>query len=84
MKEPKFIPSKKPDFKYIERNKRMMLNPPKKVRAIIYGLNVLGSPIMAYLLARGIIGTLEVSLWAAEMSAAFALAGLNVTSKEDK
>jgi hypothetical protein len=34
---------------------------------------------MAYLLAKNIIGTLEVGLWAAEMTAVFALAGLNVT-----
>lgn len=60
----------------------MTLNLPPKVRAAIYAANVMGSPIMAYLLARGVIGTLEVGLWAAEMSAVFLLAGLNV--KETK
>lgn len=39
---------------------------------------------MAYLLSRGIIGTLEVGLWAAEMTAVFSLAGLNVTTDEEK
>lgn len=56
----------------------MTLNVPPKIRAALYALNVIGSPIMAYLLARGVIGTLEVTLWAAEMTAVFALAGLNV------
>lgn len=50
---------------------------PARVRFYIYIANLLGSPVMAYLLARGVIGTLEVGLWAAEMTAAFALAGLN-------
>lgn len=57
----------------------MQLNIPYKVRAGIYITNVLGSPVVAYLLERGIIGTTEMQLWAAEVAAAFLLAGLNVT-----
>ena len=60
----------------------MNLNLSPRIRAAIYSANVLGSPVMAYLLARNIIGTLEVGLWAAEMSAVFLLAGLNVSKKE--
>lgn len=61
----------------------MTLNIPYKVRAVLYIVNAVGSPVMAYLLAKGFIGTLEVGLWAAEMTAVFALAGLNVV-KTDK
>lgn len=57
----------------------MTINVPYAIRAALYVINVIGSPLMAYLLSRGTIGTLEVTLWAAEMSAVFALAGLNVT-----
>ncbi len=55
----------------------MKLNLPPKVRAGIYALNVLGTPVMAYLLVIGVIGKNEVALWAAEMTAAYALAALN-------
>lgn len=55
-----------------------------KIRATLYVLNSVGSPVMAYLLARGIIGTLEVGLWAAEMAAVFALAGLNVVKTDNE
>lgn len=57
----------------------MTINLSYKIRAALYVLNAIGSPVMAYLLARGVIGELEVGLWAAEMTAVFALAGLNVT-----
>lgn len=57
----------------------MTLNLPYKVRAILYVLNAIGAPLAAYLLARGTIGELEMTLWAGEMAAVFALAGLNVT-----
>lgn len=58
----------------------MKINLPRKVRASIYALNALGTPIVAYLLAQGTIGPNEVTLWAAESTAAFALAGLNTVS----
>jgi hypothetical protein len=57
----------------------MTLNLSYKVRATLYALNVIGSPVMAYLLARAVIGSLEVTLWATEMTAVFLLAGLNVS-----
>lgn len=62
----------------------MTLNIPYKIRAGLYAANTLGSPLMAYLLARDIIGVLEVGLWAAEMTAVFALAGLNTTPTEEE
>lgn len=60
----------------------MTINLPYKVRATIYIANVLGSPVVAYLFDKGIIDTGLVSLWAAEVAAAFLLAGLNVTKTD--
>lgn len=56
----------------------MKLRLPYWARILIYAVNVLGQPVMVYLLAKGHIGTLEMALWGAESSAAFMLAGLNV------
>lgn len=56
----------------------MTLNIPYKGRAALYIITAIGTPIVAYLFAKGFIGTLEVSLWAAEVTAVSALAGLNV------
>lgn len=57
----------------------MTLNFPYKVRAAIYIFTGVASPIVVYLLAKDIIGELEMALWAAEVSFASLLAGLNVT-----
>jgi hypothetical protein len=51
---------------------------PGWLRFLIYAVNVLGSPVVAYLLAKGVIGATEVALWSGEVAAAFLLAGLNV------
>lgn len=56
----------------------MNLNIPPKVRAGLYLFTALGSPIAAYLLAKGVIGELEMALWAAEVTAVSALAAFNV------
>jgi len=56
---------------------------PYKVRLGLYIVNAIGSPVMAYLLAKNVIGNLEVSLWAAEMTAVFALAGMNVSPDDE-
>lgn len=53
-------------------------NVAKKLRITIYVLNVLGTPFVAYALAKSWIGELEVQLWAAEVTAMAAMAGLNV------
>lgn len=59
----------------------MVLNPPSKVRAIIYVVTALGTPAVAYALARHWIGPLEVTLWSAEVAVVNTLAALNVSSK---
>lgn len=59
----------------------MKLNVPPRVRAGLYVLTALGTPLMAYLFARSFIGELEVALWAAEVTAVNALAALNVSDK---
>lgn len=59
----------------------MTLNPPPKVRAVLYALTAIGTPLVAYLAAKGIIGDLEVSLWSAEVTVVSALAALNITVK---
>lgn len=57
----------------------MNLNPPSKVRAALYIFTAIATPIVAYLLAKGFIGTLEVTLWSAEVTVVSAMAGFNVT-----
>lgn len=59
----------------------MDINFPPKVRAGLYIVTALGTPVAAYLLARGVIGTLEMTLWAAEVTAVSALAAFNVSLK---
>lgn len=61
----------------------MRANPSSRWRLVIYVLNVVGAPLVAYAKAKGWIGDLEVQLWSAEVAAAFALAGLNVRSTHD-
>jgi len=62
----------------------MRVNFPPKVRAAIYIFTALGSPVVGYLLAKEIIGQLEMSLWLAEVTAVTIMAGLNVSSPEGK
>ena len=56
----------------------MTVNLPPRVRLAIFMLNLLGTPVIVYALAKGWIGELELTLWGGEVAAAFALAGLNV------
>ncbi|GAA4075809.1 hypothetical protein ACFFOS_27935 [Nocardioides kongjuensis] len=56
----------------------MKVNVPRRVRIALYLLNVLGTPVVVYARAKGWIGDLELALWGAEVTAAMALAGLNV------
>lgn len=62
----------------------MKLNIPYKIRAGIYVANLVGTPIVAYLLSKHIIGSLEVNLWSAEVAVVFALAGLNTSPNKRK
>lgn len=57
----------------------MTLNVPYKIRAALYVLTAIGTPLVAYLLARDIIGDLEVALWSGEVAVVSALAALNTT-----
>lgn len=57
----------------------MQIDIPAPVRAALYVLTALGSPIIGYLLAKDIIGTLEVSLWGGLVTAVNAMAALKVS-----
>lgn len=54
----------------------MTLNIPPKIRAAIYILTALGTPVMTYLLAKEVIGTLEMALWSAEVTVVTTMAAL--------
>lgn len=55
----------------------MTLNPPRKVRAALYILTAVGTPIAAYLKFKGYIGDEELALWGAEVTVVNAMAALN-------
>ena len=55
----------------------MKINLPYRVRATLYILTGLLTPVVAYLLAKEVIGQLEVTLWAAEVTFISALAAYN-------
>lgn len=56
----------------------MKFNPPHKVRAILYLVTSLGTPIVGYLFAKDLVGEIEVTLWAAEVAVVNTMAALNV------
>jgi hypothetical protein len=58
----------------------MRINFPPRVRAAIYIFTAVSSPVVGYLLAKGLIGELEMTLWLAEVTAVTAMAGLNVST----
>lgn len=58
----------------------MTLTPPAWVRAIIYTITALGTPVVAYLNTKGVIGADEVNLWSAEVAVASGMAGLNAVT----
>lgn len=62
----------------------MRFNIPPKARVVIYALTAIGTPIIAYLFAKDIIGELEVVLWGAEVTVVSAMAGFNVANPEKK
>lgn len=61
----------------------MPLNPPRRVRAALYVLTMVGTPLAAYLKFKGLIGDPELALWGAEVTIVSALAGLNTTPSAD-
>lgn len=57
----------------------MNLNPPRRVRAALYVLTAVGTPVVAYLNVKGVLGDPELVLWAAEVTVVNGLAALNTT-----
>lgn len=57
----------------------MQLNPSPKVRIALYVLTAVGTPLVAYLQAKGLIGVLESALWSAEVTVIATLAAFNVS-----
>lgn len=55
----------------------MNINLPTKVRAALYILTVLFTPVVVYLKAKSYIGDIEMTLWSAEVMAVGALAAFN-------
>lgn len=55
----------------------MNLNLPPKARKVAYALTALGTPVVAYLQVKGIIGDAEAVLWAAEVTVVSTLAAFN-------
>lgn len=62
----------------------MKVNLPDKWRKTIYIVNVLSAPVMAYLLAIGLIGDAEMTLYMAEVAAMSGLAALNTNTEEEQ
>lgn len=60
----------------------MHLNLPPKARRVAYALTALGTPVVAYLQVKGLIGDAETVLWAAEVTVVSALAGFNVDPED--
>lgn len=57
----------------------MTLNLPPKARQAAYAFTALGTPVVAYLQVKGIIGDAEAVLWAAEVTVVSTLAAFNTT-----
>ena len=57
----------------------MRINLSRRLRVVVYVANIFGTPVAMYARSKGWIGDLELNLWAAEVAAAFTLAGLNVS-----
>ena len=55
----------------------MKLNPSRRVRAALYLVTALGTPVVVYLQAKGVIGDLELILWSAEVTVVNGIAALN-------
>lgn len=57
----------------------MQLNPPAKVRAVIYILVVMGTAVLVPLNVAHIVSDVVMSVWTSVSAAASLLAALNVT-----
>lgn len=61
----------------------MKLKIPRRVRGALYIITMIGTPLVAYLATKGIIGDIEVAFWSAEVTIVSAIAGLNLTPEEE-
>lgn len=61
----------------------MKLNPTPKVRLALYLVTLLGTPLVGYLESKGVIGSLEVAFWLAEVTVVSGMAAFNVTPNQD-
>lgn len=57
----------------------MTINIPPKVRQTLYIITAVGTPIVTYLLAKGIIGEVEMVLWSAEVLVVGGMAAIKTT-----
>lgn len=57
----------------------MNINLPANLRAAIYVITAIGSPVVAYLGQQEVIGTFWVGLWAVIVTAVASLARINVS-----
>jgi hypothetical protein len=55
----------------------MNLNLPPAARKVAYTFTALGTPVVAYLQVKGLIGDAEAILWAAEVTVVSTLAAFN-------
>lgn len=60
----------------------MNINLPYKVRAALYIITVIGTPIVAVLVSQQVVGDLWAQLWAAFVTGVGALAAINVTPEK--
>lgn len=56
----------------------MRLVIPHKIRALLYVVTAIGTPLIAYLAAKQVIGDLEVALWSAEVVVVSGIAVFNI------
>lgn len=55
----------------------MQINLPRRVRVFLYILTAVGTPVIAFLLTKGIIDDDVVTLWSAEVAVVSSLAAFN-------
>lgn len=57
----------------------MTITIPAKVRQALYIITALGTPLVMYLVAKGVIGDVEMALWSAEVVVVAGLAAFKTT-----
>ena len=58
------------------------INIPSWLRFTLYATTAIGTPVMVYLKARGIVGELEMNLFYAESSVVATMAAIKTTKEE--